>query len=863
MADEEEGFFSYFPDDFKEYMYKELNWLPKFYETFMAKYLNGVVFWSREDDEPERLSSTLPDGDIFNLNKIIRDLLCTIIQHWIGRPILVQFWAPITTKEGRSFLTTRSQPFSLASLIYDGHDILDIYGLCRYRMICMDSKFDIDLDGGNTCEQHLPARVFKHQFPESTPNVEFYSITEYPQRDDALRCGLRESFAFPVFESSTQRCVGVMEVVTLEEDLGFLICSSNFLICSSYFRNDMYIDFEEFGLKCSVVFDHEDMELDEDENEARIIALVEIENVLKMVCDVHDLPLAQAWVPCKVGWPCRALVDGDILGVSCYYKKDDYGEDVDAFRRISSLFHLKNGVGVVGRALLSTNMIFCRDVTQFSLTEYPLAHYARKAALSGCFAICLESNYTGNDVYVLEFFMPMSNNASEDPHTSLGKILETMRKNFRCLRVASREELGEELHIEDITIQNGEKLDPVQIPQTTISLPLLELSQSEVEVMQVDSSDQQLENAINTGSNVFGTGHNSIAITCTQEKDTVKASKRKGNKSGGTVKASTRKGDKSGGTVKSSDREDNKKGVKIGISLEEILQTSEMKLEDAAQSLGVSKSTLKRVCRGYRIKKWPSRKKNKVVCSQLNESALCVDLGQSSQLNLDDLPSAQLSATTGKTSTRKGDKSGYTVKSSDRKDNKKGVKIEISLEEILQTSEMKLEDAAQSLGVSKSTLKRVCRGYRIKRWPPRKKNKVVCSQLNESAPCVDLEQSSQLYLDDLPSAQPLATIVHTEPHDTTMQDANVVTIKAKYAEGNAIKFRLSLSSRLIELQQEVAQRLDLEAGTYCVKYKDEDGDLILIACDGDLQDYMSVSRSEGKTCIVVLLEPKVPIPDHL
>ncbi|XP_028082682.1 protein NLP7-like isoform X4 [Camellia sinensis] len=751
MADEEEGFFSYFPDDFKEYMYKELNWLPKFYETFMAKYLNGVVFWSREDDEPERLSSTLPDGDIFNLNKIIRDLLCTIIQHWIGRPILVQFWAPITTKEGRSFLTTRSQPFSLASLIYDGHDILDIYGLCRYRMICMDSKFDIDLDGGNTCEQHLPARVFKHQFPESTPNVEFYSITEYPQRDDALRCGLRESFAFPVFESSTQRCVGVMEVVTLEEDLGFLICSSNFLICSSYFRNDMYIDFEEFGLKCSVVFDHEDMELDEDENEARIIALVEIENVLKMVCDVHDLPLAQAWVPCKVGWPCRALVDGDILGVSCYYKKDDYGEDVDAFRRISSLFHLKNGVGVVGRALLSTNMIFCRDVTQFSLTEYPLAHYARKAALSGCFAICLESNYTGNDVYVLEFFMPMSNNASEDPHTSLGKILETMRKNFRCLRVASREELGEELHIEDITIQNGEKLDPVQIPQTTISLPLLELSQSEVEVMQVDSSDQQLENAINTGSNVFGTGHNSIAITCTQEKDTVKASKRKGNKSGGTVKASTRKGDKSGGTVKSSDREDNKKGVKIGISLEEILQTSEMKLEDAAQSLGVSKSTLKRVCRGYRIK----------------------------------------------------------------------------------------------------------------RWPPRKKNKVVCSQLNESAPCVDLEQSSQLYLDDLPSAQPLATIVHTEPHDTTMQDANVVTIKAKYAEGNAIKFRLSLSSRLIELQQEVAQRLDLEAGTYCVKYKDEDGDLILIACDGDLQDYMSVSRSEGKTCIVVLLEPKVPIPDHL
>ncbi|CAL5392657.1 unnamed protein product [Camellia sinensis] len=748
MADEEEGFFSYFPDDFKEYMYKELNWSPKFYETFMAKYLNGVVFWSREDDEPERLSSTLPDGDISNLNKIIRDLLCRIIQHWIRRPILVQFWAPITTKEGRSFLTTRNQPFSLTASPYDR---CRIERLCGYRMICMDSKFDIDLDGGKTCEQHLPARVFKHQFPESTPNVEFYSITEYPQRHDALRCGVRESLAFPVFKSSTQMCVGVIEVVTPEEDLGLLICSS-------YFWYDIYIDFEKFGLKCSIVSYHKDMELDDDKNEAHKVAFDEIKNVLKRVCDVHDVPFAQAWVPCKMSWPCRALVDGGILHASCYYKKDDYGEDeddygedVDAFRHISSLFHLKNGVGVVGRARLSTNMVFCRDVTQLRLAEYPLAHYARKARLSGCFAICLESNYTGNDVYVLEFFMPMGNNASENPHTTLRKILETMRKNFCCLRVASIEELGEELHIEEISIQNGEKLDPVQIPQTTISLPQPELSQSEAEVMQVDSSDQQLVNAINTGSNVFGTEHNSLAITCEQEKDTVRASKRKGNKSGGTVKASTRKGDKSGGTVKSLDREDNKKGVKI----------------------------------------------------------------------------------------------------------------EISLKEILQTSEMKLEDAAQSLGVSKSTLKRVCRVYLIKRWPPRKKNKVVCSQLNESAPCVDLEQSSQLNLDDLPSAQPSATIVHTEPHDTTMQDANVVTIKAKYAEGNAIKFRLSLSSRLIELQQEVSQRLNLEAGTYCVKYKDEDGDLILIACDGDLRDYMSVSRSEGKTCIVVLLEPKVPITDHL
>ncbi|KAL7175484.1 hypothetical protein ACSBR2_029143 [Camellia fascicularis] len=552
-----------------------------------------------------------------------------------------------------------------------------------------------------------------------------FTLSQSIHSDDALRCGVRESLAFPVFESSTQRCVGVIEVVTPEDGL-------TFPICDSLIAYGIYEDFEMKGLKCPIGFDHKDMELDEAQNEARTVALDEIKNVLKVVCEVYDLPLAQAWVPCKVGWPRRPLVDSGILGVSCYYyKHEDKRRD---FQYINSMFHLKNGVGVVGRALSSTDMVFCRDVTQLSLTEYPLAHYARKYGLSGCFAICLQSSCTESDDYMLEFFLPVSNETNENPHASLKKILETMRKDFHTLRVVSRKELGEDFCIEEI---GGEKLDRVQRPQTTLSLPWSEPLQSEVEVMQVDSSDQQSMNAINTRSNVGGTERDNIAITCMQEKSTVKASKRKGNKSGGTIKASERKG------------------------------------------------------------------------------------------------------------------------------NKSGVKSNISSEDIQQSSKMKLEDAAENLQVGKSTLKRACRVYGIDRWPPRITKKSGFSQPNESAPCVDLEQSSQLNLDDLLFAQPLASIVHTGPHDTTMQDANVVTIKAKYAEGNAIKFRLSLSSRLIELQQEVAQRLNLEAGTYYVNYKDEDGDLILIACDGDLRDYMCVSRLEGKTCIVVLLEPKLPITDHL
>ncbi|CAL5390369.1 unnamed protein product [Camellia sinensis] len=138
--------------------------------------------------------------------------------------------------------------------------------------------------------------------------------------------------------------------------------------------------------------------------------------------------------------------------------------------------------------------------------------------------------------------------------------------------------------------------------------------------MQVDSLDQQLANAINTGSNVGGTEHTNFAITCAQEKSTVQVSKRKGIKSEGTVKTSKRDG--------------NNIRVKIKIPVEDILQNSELTLQKAAERLKVSKSTLKRACRGYGIESWPPCTINEAGCSQLNEYAPCLDQPHdSSQLN--------------------------------------------------------------------------------------------------------------------------------------------------------------------------------------------------------------------------------------
>ncbi|KAG5560377.1 hypothetical protein RHGRI_003626 [Rhododendron griersonianum] len=70
--------------------------------------------------------------------------------------------------------------------------------------------------------------------------------------------------------------------------------------------------------------------------------------------------------------------------------------------------------------------------------------------------------------------------------------------------------------------------------------------------------------------------------------------------------------------------------------------------------------------------------------------------------------------------------------------------------------------------------------------------------------------------------------------------------------------RLSGWMDLTKLEQQVKKRLPLEAGTYYVKYKDEDDGLMtLIACDEDLEDYISSSSRLGTPPIEVFLEPKL------
>ncbi|CAL5364142.1 unnamed protein product [Camellia sinensis] len=183
--------------------------------------------------------------------------------------------------------------------------------------------------------------------------------------------------------------------------------------------------------------------------------LQEIKKMLKVVCSTHCLPLARTWASCRL---CNVVFTiGRTYGT---------GRQKLEFLDECAKHCLRKGQGVGGRAVLPQNLVFCKDVTQFSITEYPLAHYACRYGLTGSFAIYLRSGYIEDNVYMLEFLLPPNYIEGKDPRIALVSLLTTMKQHCKSFKVAFGEELGEELSIEVLDFSEDGKLYSFPIPQT-------------------------------------------------------------------------------------------------------------------------------------------------------------------------------------------------------------------------------------------------------------------------------------------------------------------------------------------------------------------------------------------------------------
>ncbi|KAJ9555716.1 hypothetical protein OSB04_010330 [Centaurea solstitialis] len=726
---------------------------------------------------------------------VIKERMTMALRYFIElgeKHVLAQVWAPVKNR-GRYVLTTCGQPFVLDP---------NCTGLHQYRMASLMYVFSVD--GETDGVLGLPARVFRHKLPEWTPNVQYYSDKEYQRLNHALNYNVRGCLALPVFEPSGQSCVGVLELILTAQKINYA---------------------PEVDKVCKAL---------EICNESRQNALAEILEVLAAVCETHNFPLAQTWVPCRhrsvlaygggFKKSCSSF-DGSCMGQVCMSTTDVAFYVVDAhmwgFREACAEHHLQKGQGVAGRAFATRSSCFCENITHFAKTEYPLVHYARMFGLVGSFAICLRSTHTGDDDYILEFFLPPNMVNGEDQQTMLGSLLTSMKQHFRTLKVACGEEIGEDGRLVEIikASANGEVLDS--------GIQSIRLSESVISnggpLVRNDSLDRPL--------NVEANGVNG---TCgkSEAPETTKKSERKRGK------------------------------AEKSISLEVLQQHFAGSLKDAAKNLGVCPTTMKRICRQHGISRWPSRKINKVNRSLTKLKRVIESVqGAEGTFNIPSLATTPLPLGVDSTSwptAPNGSPTNQQCSPGSKPYDSPRLKNDAVPNN--QTS------GSREASTGSPTSHRSCQEsqqFEVVKAPSHHpaefsvSDAFLAAQTEEPFRGMLIEDAGSSHdLTNLcPITEPLEKVQELTPKVqpfTARAEMKTITIKASYRE-DIIRFRVAANSGIVNLKEEVAKRLKLDIGTFDIKYLDDDHEWVLIVCDADLQECVELSVSSGCNIIRLLV----------
>lgn len=365
----------------------------------------------------------------------------SIKRYTVDKNVLIQVWLPETNKHGRKVLTTSQQLFSLE---------LNCPRLSSYRNVSEGFKFPADGDAKESVG--LPGRVFMQKVPEWSPDVRLFKSEEYPRVSHAQEHDVRGSVAVPVFYQDVKGCIGVVEVIMTTQKSKYSVEIQS--VCKALEAVDLRSseDSDSQKLKVSNGFFHP--------------VLPEILVILKSACMMHNLPLAQTWIPCiqqggKDG--CRHSNENLIHCISTVdhasYVSDPRFND---FQEACSEHHLFVDQGVVGKAFTTNELCYSSDVTSYTKTEYPLAHHASIFGLHAAVAIRVRTTYAAMVDFVLEFFLPVDCRTLEEQKGVIKSLLAIVKKVSGSLRIVTEMKMNDEGDNEWLLVSDTESVRKVQ-----------------------------------------------------------------------------------------------------------------------------------------------------------------------------------------------------------------------------------------------------------------------------------------------------------------------------------------------------------------------------------------------------------------
>ncbi|OIT03946.1 PREDICTED: protein NLP4-like [Nicotiana attenuata] len=738
------------------------------------------------------------------------------------KDILLQLWVPIN-RDGRHVLSTTDQPFLLD---------LNCPRLANYRQVSVKYQFPANEDSKEIVG--LPGRVFADKVPEWSPDVRFFRSEEYPRVEHAQQYDVRGTLAVPVFEQGSRNCLGVIEVVMTTQKIKYRPELES--VCEAL---------KAVNLRTSEVSTTQNAKVCDLSYQA---ALPEILEVLKSACETHGLPLAQTWVPCvqqgKGG--CRHSEENLIHCVStedsaCYIADPH----VRGFHEACSEHHLLKGQGVVGRAFMTNQPCFSADLTSYSKTEYPLSHHAQMFGLQAAVAIRLRSISTGSCDFVLEFFLPSDCRNPEEHRKMLTSLSIIIQNVCRTLRVVTDKELQEE------AVSIGEAANP----------SFIRSNKEHTETSQERTSWTSCDAEFQESSTVVSAFQDEKPDEMLR-KEPVEF--RHHNDSGyGMDFALNENHCASGEGVSRNGKKGDRRRTKAEktITLEILQQYFAGSLKDAAKSIGVCPTTLKRICRQHGIKRWPSRKIKKVGHS-LQKIQRVIDSvqGASGSLqiesfysNFPELASPNVSRLS---------------PFADSKSNEHPKALNAQQEGCVMSPHAAASKSPSSSCSRSSSSSQCCSsGTKPQSSPlsiagnddPIVQEESVDNAVKRVKSEPELHLSSEA-LKILPRSQSHACVAENPKSESLLvkkgplrSQEEAPRVKVTHGE-EKIRFRMQNNWRYSELLREITRRFGVDDPSGLqLKYMDDDSEWVLLTCDADLEECIDVCMSSQNQMIKLIL----------